>query len=403
MPRPPRTAASLDPIALSVYSSLAGRAAAAAKRRDGGEVFPFHVGDTWMEPAEGCRMEDLTVAEYPGMHRYTSPHGLPALLDAVVERVRERTGIPTERDEVLITAGATGGLGAVAGAIVEPGDEVLITAPYWPLIEGIVRSFHGTPVAVDFHGAADSAATAVAALERHRTERTVAVYWNTPHNPTGRVVPPSWLEAMAGWARRHGLWILADEVYEECQFEGPHAYTRPLAPERTFACHSFSKAYGMAGNRCGYVVGPAAAMTALRKVSTHTFYATPTAAQLAAARALAGPGDAWAAAARAMYEAIGRAAADRLGVERPRGSTFLFLDLSAQLDERGLAGFLERAADRGLLLAPGPSFGPYPRHARLCYTAAPPDVTRRGVEALAGLLGREAARTPDVVATAQGS
>jgi N-succinyldiaminopimelate aminotransferase len=337
-------------------------------------------------------MEDLSVREYPGMHRYTSPHGLPALLEAVVERVRERTAVPTEPGEVLITAGATGGLGAVMGAIVEPGDEVLITAPYWPLIEGIVRSFHGTPVAVPFHAEAaiGSADAAAAALEARRTSRTVAVYWNTPHNPSGAVIPARWLEEMSEWARRHGLWVLADEVYEECQFEGAHAYTRPLAPERTFSCHSFSKAYGMAGNRCGYVVGPAAAMSALRKVSTHTFYATPTAAQIAAVRALAGPGDRWARAAREQYAATGRDAARRLGVDPPRGSAFLFLDLTRYLDESagGLGAFLERCADQGLLLAPGPSFGPYPRAARLCYTAAPPDLTRRGVEKLAALLGR---------------
>ena len=82
------------------------------------------------------------------MHRYASVHGLPQLLDAIVERERAKTALPLERDNVLVAAGATGGLGAVAGAILEPGDEVLILAPYWPLIEGIVRSFHGAPVPV---------------------------------------------------------------------------------------------------------------------------------------------------------------------------------------------------------------------------------------------------------------
>src|SRR5436305_14959124 len=101
-----------------------------------------------MEPPEGCRMEDLRVAEYPGMHRYASPQGMPALLDAIVERVRTRSGVPTERDNVLVATGATGALGAVAGAIVKPGDEVLLFAPHWPLITGIVRSVGGVPAAV---------------------------------------------------------------------------------------------------------------------------------------------------------------------------------------------------------------------------------------------------------------
>lgn len=382
MPRPPQVSPSVSSMQGSVYSMLAHR----LEQRTG-EVYPFHVGDTWMEPAEGCRMEDLTVAEHPGLHRYAPVQGLPALVDAVVERQRQRTGLAVERRDVLVAAGATGALGAVVGAIVAPGDEVLILAPYWPLIAGIVRSFHGAAVPVPFFEHPDPG-SALAALSAALTERTVALYLSTPNNPTGRVIPAALLERVCGWAADRGLWLLADEVYEDYQFAGAHTYARPLAPDRTFSAHSFSKAYGMAGNRCGYVVGPGEAMDHVRKVSTHTFYSTPTASQLAACRALAGPGDAWAAAARERYRELGERIAARLGLPPPEGSTFLFFDVAERLDARGLPGFLEACVDRGLLLAPGPSFGPYPTHVRLCYTAAPPEVTLRGVEALAPLLGR---------------
>ena len=381
MPRHPEVAASVRAIKGSVYSNLASRLDSFP-----GETYPLHVGDTWMEPAPGCRMEDLRVAEHPGMHRYTSVHGMPALIEAIVGRQRERTGLATERGNVLVTAGGTGGLGAVAGAILEPGDEVLLLAPHWPLIEGIVRSFHGQPVEVDFIGRADSPESAVEIAAAHLTPRTAAIYWNTPSNPSGQVIPGEWLAALADWARRHDLWILADEVYEDYQFAGRHAYSRPLAPERTFACHSFSKAYGMAGNRCGYIVGPAAVMGELMKVSTHTFYSTPTAAQIAAQRALAGPGDRWAAEARLQYQATGRRAAALLGLEPPAGSTFLFFDTAPRLGEGGLLGLLEACAERGLLVAPGSSFGPYPTHVRVCYTAVEPERALRGVEILAKLL-----------------
>ena len=80
--------------------------------------------------------------------------------------------------------------------------------------------------------------------------------------------------------------------------------------------------------------------------------------------------------------------ASRLGLAEPQGSTFLFFDVAPFLDERGLSGFLERCVDHGLFLAPGPSFGPYPTHVRLCFTASPPDVVERGVEALAPIMGR---------------
>jgi aspartate/methionine/tyrosine aminotransferase len=383
MPRHPHFSPSLADISGAVYSALAHRLASYQ-----GEVYPLHVGDTWMEPPAGCRMEDLTVAEWPGMHRYAPPQGTPALLDAIVELARQRTGVPTERENVLVATGATGGLGAVVGAIVQPGDEVLLLSPHWPLISGIVRSFHGVPVEVPFFDVVDSPESAVEVVSARLGGRSVALYLNTPSNPTGQVIPRPIVEALVVWAERHDLWILADEVYEDYVYSGEHTYTRPLAPQSTFAVHSFSKAYGMAGNRCGYVIGPAAAMPELRKVGLHSFYSTPTASQLAAVKVLGGPGSVWIEQAREQYRRSGERAAARLGVPPPEGSTFLFLDVAGCLDDRGLGGLLEDCVERGLFVAPGASFGPYPNHVRLCFTAAPPAVVDRGVEVLASLLAR---------------
>jgi N-succinyldiaminopimelate aminotransferase len=383
MPRYPGISRNLLDIGGSLYSSLTDRLAAYS-----GELYPFHVGDTWLEPAEGCRMEDLRVEQHPGMHRYAPPRGDRKLIEAVVERTRARTGAATQPGDVLITTGATGALGAVMGAIVEPGDEVLILAPYWPLIPGIVRCFHGTPRPVTALHDDDSPERLLAGLRAARTEKTVAVYLSTPNNPTGSVLPGSWVETLVEWAASEELWIVSDEVYEDYVYDGRHTYARPLSPKRTFSAHSFSKAFGMAGNRCGYVVGPAGRMDDVCKVSTHAFYSAPTAGQLAAARALDGRGDAWIAEVREQYRDTGTRAAARLGIAAPQGSTFLFLDVRQHLDQRGLLGFLEDCADRGLFVAPGGSFGDYPTHVRLCYTAAAPDVVDRGIEALAALLGR---------------
>lgn len=382
MPRFPHGSPSVVAMPSTVYSSLAERAA-----KSGREVFPFHVGDTWMEPAEGCRMEDLRVRENPGMHRYAPVRGIPPLLDAIVDRTRERTGEQVERSQILLTSGATGGLAAVIGAIVAPGDEVLILAPYWPLIAGIVRTFSGVPVPIPlFADRTPSPAEVRAALEAAITTRTAAVYLNTPNNPSGRLLPADVLEAIAAFASDHDLWVLADEVYEDFVYEGTHVYARPFLPDRTFASYSFSKAYGMAGNRVGYVVGPLNGMVEVSKVGIYSFYSAPTASQLAATVALGPAGDRWIAAARTQYREISRSVAERLGVEAPAGSTFLFFDVASKLDGRGLGGFLEDCADRGVLLAPGPSFGPFPTHVRMCFTAVPPEVTARGVEVLAALL-----------------
>ena len=353
-----------------------------------GELFPLHVGDTWMEPFEGGRMQDIGVDQHPGMHRYTSPQGLPKLVDALVDKVRHQNRLPAERGSLLVTAGATGGLGAAIGMLAAPGEEVLILAPFWPLIRGIVQTFRAKPVEVPFFDRVTDLQGAVEAVRERITERTVALYVSSPSNPTGRVLPAEWLQALAELAREQDIWLLSDEVYEDYVFEGQHTSIGRFAPERSFTAFSFSKAYGMAGNRTGYLVGPAEHIAACRKISTHIFYSAPTAGQLAGLRAL-DEGGAWLEAARDSYRDAGWAAADALGLERPQGSTFLFLDVADQLDERGIFGFLEDALDDGLVMAPGPSFGQgYESHVRLCFTSAPPERVAEAVARLKRRLGR---------------
>jgi aspartate/methionine/tyrosine aminotransferase len=151
---------------------------------------------------------------------------------------------------------------------------------------------------------------------------------------------------------------------------------------------SFSKAYGMAGNRCGYLVGPAGAVAQARKVSTHTFYHAPTASQLAALRALEG-GAEWVSNARALYRAAGEDAARVLGLASPAGSCFLFLDVTRHLNGGDVDGFLEGCLDDGVVLAPGASCGrDYPSWVRLCFTAAEPPRTADAVRRLAKRIGR---------------
>jgi len=378
MPRHPEISRVVGGMPVGVFSKVAHKIASIE-----GERYPLHVGDSWLEPAPGARMEDLSVAEYPGMHRYTLPVGMPALVDAIVGH----RGV--DRGRVLVSAGATGGLGAVASTVLDPGDEVLLLCPFWPLIRGIITLHHGVPVEVGFYDQVQVAEDVAAVLDKHRSERTVALYINSPNNPTGCVLPAPIVAAVAEYCRRHQLWIWADEIYEDYAYSMPHTPVGALAPERTFSAFSFSKAYAMAGNRCGYLIGPGQdQMNMLRRASTHHFFCAPQASQIAAARVLEG-GDEWLAQARVQYQQAGDAAADALGVARPQGGTFLFVDVSDHLDQRGLHGFMLDCIERGLILAPGSSCGAaYDTHIRLCFTSAPPDVVARGVAVLADILGR---------------
>ena len=382
MPRPPGRSPAAAALRGSPYSTLLAKMATHR-----GEIYPLHVGDTWRRAPEGGRPEELGPG-IPGVNRYTDVWGLPELRDAVAARTAARTGAAVSRGNVLVTGGATAGLMAAVGALVSPGEEVLLLAPRWPLIEGHVRMAGATPVEVPLLPGDLSPESAVAAVEAHATEKTVALYLNTPNNPSGRLIPRASLAALAAWARRRDLWIFADEVYEDYAYAGPHAYAFAFAPERTVAAHSLSKAYGLAGARLGWLVGPEAALSEIVKLGAHTIYSAPTASQHAALRILAGAGDAWVAEARAEYAATGAEAARRLDVPSPEGGTFLFLDVADALDARGLGGLLEDCAEDGLFLAPGPSFGPYPTHVRLCYTAVPREAALRGVDILAKRLRR---------------
>ncbi len=392
MPRSPHVSPRIAGLSSSVFSRLAASIA-----QIDGERFPLHVGDTWRAPATGAHLSDFTEASHPGMHRYTRPQGHPELLAALAD-VR---GCHPAR--TLVTAGATGGLSAVAGTVVDPGDEVVILGPHWPLISGIVRCAHGIARVVPFfdrldaalaeHGTADKAVAAL--LGDSIGPSTVALYINTPNNPTGKVLSAPVLAALAAVARTHNLWLWSDEVYDHYTFAGKHLRVSSFAPERTFSAWSFSKAYGIAGARCGTIEVPdvPGLWDEVRKSAMHSVYQAPTVAQLAAARLLR-TGDDWLAESRSAYQEIGWWAADALGLDRPEGGTFLFVDVSHALDpalpdDEALTAFLLRCIQQGLILAPGDSCGPtYGRHVRLCFTSAPPDAVRRGVSVLAGLLGQ---------------
>ena len=150
MPRPPHCAPAVASMPGGVYAPSAGH-------RESGSACPLNVGDTWVEPFAGVRMEDLHQADHPGLNRYSPTKGIPALVDAIVEKVRSRNQLPCERDSVLVAAGATGALCAAVGMLAAPAEEVLILAPFWPLIRGIIQAFRATPVEVPFYDRVDSA------------------------------------------------------------------------------------------------------------------------------------------------------------------------------------------------------------------------------------------------------
>ena len=372
MPRFPTISPSSASLSDRVYSVLAQKA-----RGRSGPIYPLHVGDTYREPLLAARAEEQRTAAHPRLHNYSPVQGEPALLDAIQDDVRARTGVALDREAIQVTAGATSGFSVACVTLLDPGDEVIVLSPFWPLIRGIITSRGATAVELPFWTRVGEPGFDVeAAILSVVTPRTVAIYVNSPNNPTGVVLDASSSDAIARVARRLDLWVLCDEAYEALVYrEGPRTplWAREDLRDRAFGAHTFSKSYGLAGARVGWVHGPLDAMQALRGVHAFQVYAAPRPMQLGAARALR-EGGPWIEETRRLYAAAADATARAVGVATPPAGTFLFFDATPHLREgEELMGFLERCLDAGVLLTPGTASGrDYARWVRLCFTAVPP-------------------------------
>lgn len=386
----PSLSTRLGEVGRSVYSQLIHR----LKNREG-EIYPLHVGDTYLSPPIELHDPMLIDGEYASaLNRYTPVRGADHVVETARRWLENRQQMVVREDELIVTGGATGGLSALLAALLSPGDELLLLAPFWPLMAGATRLHGALPVAVPFFQEDLSLDEAISRIDSYWTDRVKAIYVNTPNNPTGEVLSSEWIEAIVSWASYRKVWVISDEVYDLFCYHGEHTYARPLAPDRVISAFSMSKAFGMAGYRCGLLQGPSEVITATERVLTHSMYSAATPGQFAASSALSDRGLAWAQKASTLYQEVGNEAARRLQVPEPQGSTFLFINVSDAIkkgapfhtSEGGVSALLEACVDHGLLIAPGSAFGPYPEHVRVCFTAAPPEVVLRGVEILANLL-----------------
>ena len=363
-----------------------------------GDVIPFQIGDTHLAPPDSARLGALgfTKSHEPELYAYASPSGDIDLIDAIVDKVRRRNGMAfAGAANIQITCGATHALSSAFRAVMDPGEEVLLLTPYWPLIRGISRSVVVHPVEVPFSQAVlhrDSVDVA-ALIEKFITPKTAAIYLCNPNNPDGLVLTRDHLTAIGDVAQHHGLWVISDEVYEFFTYDNREhvsVASLPNMADRTMTVFSFSKSFALAGLRVGYVVGPKSAVNAIRKISHHTVYSVPRAMQRSALAAMT-HGACFLEAARSRYQKARDVAVHKVCVDTPspQGSTYLFLDLSPWVfdDDESCLRVLERLADAGLLLAPGHAFGAqYANWARLCFTAVEADVLEEGLERLNSVL-----------------
>jgi len=386
----PRLSVAAEALPLSLFARLYEKLAEFR-----GDVIPLQQGDTYLLPPPAGRLGQQAYGDERRLYAYGSAPGWPPLVEALVDKVLRKNGIPLEPGGLQVTAGATHALACAVGALLDPGDEIILLTPHWPMIRGIAKSRSVVSIEVPFSQMllTDPGLDPYALIAPAVSARTRAIYLCSPNNPDGLVLDRATLTAIGRVAERAGLWILSDEAYEEYAFEREHLSiaSLPGLAERTITVFSFSKSYGQAGLRVGYAVGPRVVMEAVRKMANHSVYNVPRAMQQAALAALRG-GDGFLAEARGRYrQARDRAVARlELPVRVPDGSTYLFLDLAGHGTggADGCLPVLERFAAAGVLLAPGAPFGlAYADWARLCFTSVPEERMLEAIDRINRVLG----------------
>jgi len=379
----------------SVFAELQSHIDAFA--RTGGDLIGLHLGDTYLEPPQAARLGAVLEphASDPALYRYGAVVGLASFREAIAEDLRRRNrafpGLVAERN-ILIGAGATHALFCAAQAILQPGDDVLLAAPYWPLAHGIIVASGANPIEVPFSSRlyADRTLDAGEIFRAALTPATKAIYLITPNNPDGFILTAQMLASVAALAVERDLWVIADEAYADFTFGKPHVSIASMEGmhDRTITAYSFSKSHALAGLRIGYLAAPAEVVRVAQRVSTHTLFNVPVLMQYAATAALAA-GPRWLERALLLYRhsldaALQALRATGLRVETPDGGAYVFLDFGEVLAGRPLSLLLERAVARGVLLAPGSGFGEaYANHARLCFTSEPLPRLVEGISRLA--------------------
>ena len=277
--------------AIQESATLAIDAKAKALKAAGEPVIGFGAGEPDFATPDHIVEAAIKAAKDPAMHRYTPAGGLPELKDAVVYKTKRDSGYSCTAAQVLITNGGKQAVYNTFAALCDPGDEVLVQAPYWVTYPEAISLAGGVPVYVNSTIATGFKVT-VNELEAARTSRTKILLFVSPSNPTGAVYSEAEVLAIGEWAASHGLWVVTDEIYEHLLYGGREiASVASLVPslgDRVVIVHGVAKTYAMTGWRVGWMVGPTDVIKAATNLQSHATSNVNNIAQRAAIAALTG-------------------------------------------------------------------------------------------------------------------
>ena len=394
----PRISARIS--AISESATLAVDAKAKAMKAEGRPVIGFGAGEPDFPTPDYIVEAAVEAARQPKNHRYSPAGGQPELKKAIAEKTRRDSGYEVEPAQILVTNGGKQAIYEAFAAILDPGDEVIVVAPYWTTYPESIKLAGGIPVFVTTDESTGYLAS-VDQLEAARTDRTKVLVFVSPNNPTGAVYPREQVRAIGEWADQHGLWVLTDEIYEHLVYGDTEFSSLPVEvpqiADRTLVVNGVAKTYAMTGWRVGWIIGPEDVIKAASNLQSH---ATSNVANVSQAAAIAAVGGDLAAVEK-MRESFDRRRRtivrmlneiDGVVCPEPQGAFYAYPSVKGVLGKtvRGrtpqtsteLAELILEEAE--VAVVPGEAFGT-PGYLRLSYALSDEDLTE-GVSRLQKLL-----------------
>ncbi len=388
---------------MSESATMAITAKAKALRASGQSVISFGAGEPDFPTPAPIVAAAIDAAADPSMHKYTPAPGLPALREGVAAKTLRDSGYAIDASQVLITNGGKHAVYTAIHCLIDPGDEVLLPAPYWVTYPSVVELAGGVTVPIETDESSGFKVT-VEQLEKEFTDRTKMLIFVSPSNPTGAVYTAEEVAAIGRWADERGIWVLTDEIYEHLVY-GDDTFSSiptetPSIAERCVIVNGVAKTYAMTGWRVGWMIGPAEVIAGAVKLQGHLTSNVSNVAQMAALAAISGPLDevyrmrtAFDRRRRIMHRMLN----ETRGIDciEPSGAFYCFASvrgvLGAAVGNRRPATALELAdlcLDKiGVAFVPGEAFGA-PGYARFSYALGDDDLIS-GLTGFQTLLGAD--------------
>jgi aspartate aminotransferase len=291
MAHPTKNRVSARIAAVSPSATLAVDAKAKALQALGENVIGFGAGEPDFPTPEPIVAAAEAACRDPKSHKYSPTAGLPELRSAIAAKTHRDSGLEVSAPQVLVTNGGKHAIANAFAVLCDPGDEVLVLAPYWTTYPESIALAGGVPVVISTDVSSGFRVT-VEQLEAALTPRTKVLVFVSPSNPTGAVYPRSEIEAIGQWAVANGLWVITDEIYEHLVYGGAEHHSMPVVvPELVDTCvvvNGVAKTYAMTGWRVGWMIGPTDIVVAATNLQSHETSNVANVSQRAALTAVSG-------------------------------------------------------------------------------------------------------------------